>query len=150
MFTFQSFNSSVLLSCLSAPEAEGSSSLNCDRVLTIYIFDFFSETAEQNLTKLNRKQELIILYQLCVFRANQKTNMACWVAVLSWSIIDFLYLFSTAKHYSTKLDRRQDLNIFCQVCVFRTNWKTKISALASDLLRHFLLLLCNNWTKTWH
>ena len=35
------------------------------------IFDFFSETAEQNSTKLDRKQDLNVLYQVCVFRANR-------------------------------------------------------------------------------
>ena len=35
------------------------------------IFDFFSETAEQNSTKLDRKQDLNVLYQVCVFRADR-------------------------------------------------------------------------------
>ena len=40
------------------------------------IFDFFSETAEQNWTKLVRKQDLNVLYQVCVFRADRKNKMA--------------------------------------------------------------------------
>ena len=36
------------------------------------IFDFFSETAEQNATKLDRKQDLNALYQVCVFGADGK------------------------------------------------------------------------------
>ena len=32
------------------------------------IFDFFSETAEQNSTKLDRKQDLNVLYQVCIFQ----------------------------------------------------------------------------------
>ena len=43
--------------------------------LTFHIFDFFSETAEWNSTKLNRNQHLNILYQVCVFRADRKNNM---------------------------------------------------------------------------
>ena len=35
------------------------------------IFDFSSETAERNSTKLDRKQDLNVLYQVCVFRADQ-------------------------------------------------------------------------------
>ena len=35
------------------------------------ICDFFSETAEQNSTKLDRKQDLNVLYQICVFRADR-------------------------------------------------------------------------------
>ena len=34
-----------------------------------YIFDFSSETTERNSTKLDRKQDLNVLYQTCVFSA---------------------------------------------------------------------------------
>ena len=44
--------------------------------LTFHIFDFSSETAEQNSTKLYRKQDLNLLYQVCVFRADRKNKMA--------------------------------------------------------------------------
>ena len=44
--------------------------------LTFHIFDFFSETAERNSTKLDRKQDLNVLYQVCVFRADRKNKMA--------------------------------------------------------------------------
>ena len=40
------------------------------------IFDFSSETAEQKSTKLDREQDLNVLYQVCVFRADQKNKMA--------------------------------------------------------------------------
>ena len=40
------------------------------------IFDFSSETAERNSTKLDRNQDLKALYQVCVFRADQKNKMA--------------------------------------------------------------------------
>ena len=40
------------------------------------ILDFSSETAERNSTKLDRKQDLRALYQVCVFRADQKNKMA--------------------------------------------------------------------------
>ena len=43
------------------------------------IFDFSSETAEQNSTKLDRKQDLNhvnVLYQVCVFQADRKNKMA--------------------------------------------------------------------------
>ena len=35
--------------------------------VNFHIFDFSSETAEQNSTKLDRKQDLNALYQVCVF-----------------------------------------------------------------------------------
>ena len=53
---------------------------------------------------------------------------------------------------STKLDRKRDLNILYQACVFRADQKNKIAALSSDWLRHFWLLLWNHGTefnKTW-
>ena len=40
------------------------------------IFDFSSDTAERNSTKLDRKQDLNALYQVCVFRADRKNKMA--------------------------------------------------------------------------
>ena len=40
------------------------------------IFDFSSETAERNSTKLDRKQDLNDLYQVCVFLADWKNKMA--------------------------------------------------------------------------
>ena len=40
------------------------------------IVDFFSETAEGNSTKLDRKQDLKALYQVCVFRVDRKNKMA--------------------------------------------------------------------------
>ena len=48
---------------------------------------------------------------------------------------------------SMKLDRKQDLNILHQVCVFRADRKNKIAALISVWLRHFRLLLWNLWTE---
>ena len=42
------------------------------------IFDFFSETTEQNLTKLDIKQDINVLYKVCVFRADWKTRWPPW------------------------------------------------------------------------
>ena len=210
------------------------------------IFDFFSEPSKQNSTKLDRKQDLNALYQVCVFWADRKNKMASlasdwlghfglllwngwtefnetwqearsqrllpslcfssrsekqdgraglWFAetfltsplnplnriqqnltgskistpsikfvffgpigktrwppwpLIGWDILDFSY--ETVERNSTKLDRKQDLNAFYQVCVFRADRKNKMAALASDLLRHFWLLLWNSWTEfneTW-
>ena len=43
---------------------------------------------------------------------------------------------------------QQELNIVYQVCVFRANQKTKMAALASDLLRHFQLFLWMEFNET--
>ena len=163
------------------------------------IFDFSSETAEWNSTKLDRKQDLNIVYQVCVFRADRKKNKMAALAsdwlrhfrlllwnrwmefnktwqearsqlplpslcfsgrlekqdgppwpLIGWDI--FVFSSETAEWNATKLDRKQDLNVLYQVCVYRADRKNKMAALASDCLRHFRLLLWNRWmefNKTW-
>ena len=167
--------------------------------LTLHIFNFFSETAEQNSTKLDRKQDLNVLYQVCgvFFGQSEKQDgrPGLWLAetfstsslkplngiqrnltgnkistsstkfvffgpigktrwppwpLIGWDIFDFFS--ETAERNSTKLDRKQDLNVLYQVCVFRADRKNKMAALASNWLRHFRLLLWNRWTEfneTW-
>ena len=44
--------------------------------LTFNIFDFSSETAERNSAKLYWKQDLNLLYHVCVFQADRKNKMA--------------------------------------------------------------------------
>ena len=78
-----------------------------------------------------------------------KTRWPPW-PLIGWDIFDFSS--ETAEQNSTKLDRKQDLNVLYQVCVFRADRKNKMAALASDWLRHFRLLLCHRWTEfneTW-
>ena len=80
--------------------------------------------------------------------------MRCPSSVLSPSSLTFhIFDFSeTTERNSTKLDRKQDLNVLYQVCVFCADRKSKMAAVASDWLRHFLLLLWNRWTEfneTW-
>ena len=210
------------------------------------IFDFSSETTERNWTKLDRKQDLKVLYQVCVFRADQKNKMAAltsdllrhfrllfpnrwmefndtwqearsqsplpnfcflgwwkkqdgrpgfWLAekfstsplkplnriqqnltgskismsstklvffrpigktrwphwpLIGWDIFDVSS--ETAEWNSTKLDRKQDLNVLYLVLVFWADGKNKMVALTSDWLRHFRLFLWNRWmdfNATW-
>ena len=47
----------------------------------------------------------------------------------------------TAEGNRMKLDRNQDHNVLCQVCVFWADHKNKMATPASDWLRLFLLLL---------
>ena len=113
------------------------------------IFDFSVETAEQNSTNLDRKQNLNALYQVCVFRGDRKNKMATW-PLICWDIFDFSP--ETPERNSTKLDRKQDLKALYQLCVFRADRKNMMAALASDWPRHFQLLLWNRWTEfneTW-
>ena len=78
-----------------------------------------------------------------------KTRWPPW-PLIGWNIFDFSS--ETAERNSTKLDRKQYLNILYQVCVFRADRKNKMAALASDWLKHFRLLLWNRRTEfneTW-
>ena len=77
-----------------------------------------------------------------------KTKWPPW-PLIGWDILDFSS--ETAEQNSMKLDRKQDLNVLYQVCVFRADRKNKMAALAYDWLRHFRLLW-NHWTEfneTW-
>ena len=78
-----------------------------------------------------------------------KTRWPPW-PLIGWDIFDFSS--ETVEQNSTKIDRKQDLNVLYQVCVFRAELKNKMAALASDWLRYFRLLLWNRWTEfneTW-
>ena len=78
-----------------------------------------------------------------------KTRWPPW-PLIGWDIYDFSS--ETAERNSTKLDRKQDLNVLYQVCVFSADRKNKMAALASDWLSNFRLLLWNRRTefnKTW-
>ena len=114
-----------------------------------YIFDFSYETAERNLTKLDRKQDLNALYQVCVFQVDRKNKMAAPV----YDLLRHFQLFLWNRWIEfNKTWRKQDPNILYQACVFRADQKKKIAALSSDWMRHFQLLLWNHWTEfneTW-
>ena len=89
------------------------------------------------------------LPSLCFSGRSKKTRWPRW-SLIGWDIFDF---FSKAsERNSMKLDRKQDLNVLYQVCVFWADRKNKMAALASDWLRHIWLLLRNRWTEfneTW-
>ena len=80
-----------------------------------------------------------------------KTRWPPW-PLIDWDIFDFSS--ETTERNSTKLDRKQDLNVLYQACVFffLADRKNKMATLASDWLRHFRLLVWNRWTdfnETW-
>ena len=136
---------------------------------------------QQNMTE---RQDLNVLYQVCVFRADQKNKIpdlwlteTFWTSphkplkriqqnltgskismcstkfvffglirktrLPPWSRIgwDFFNFSETAERNSTKLDRKQDLNVLYQVVFFRADWKHNMTAASYDWLRHFWLLL---------
>ena len=95
-----------------------------------------------------------------VFLVHLSRRLKCTIVIMRCpssvrpSLTFHIFNFSseTAEQNSTKLDRKQDLNVLCQFCVFWVDRKNKMGALASDWLRHFRLLLWNRWMKfneTW-
>ena len=110
------------------------------------IFDFSCETAERNSMKLDRKQDLNILYQVWVFLADQKNKMA---AIASDLLRHFrLLLWTEFKETWQEVRSQRPLPSLC----FWADRKNKMAALASDWLRHFRLPLWNRWTEfneTW-
>ena len=76
--------------------------------------------------------------------------MSSPLKLLGWDIFDFSS--ETVERNSTKLDRKQDLNVLYQVCVCRADQKNKMAIPASGWPRHFRLLLWNRRTEfneTW-
>ena len=67
--------------------------------------------------------------------------------LIDWDIFDFSS--DIAVRNSTKLVRKQDLNVLYLVCVFRADRKKKQQDdhPASDWLRHFRLFLSHRWTE---
>ena len=89
--------------------------------------------------KLDRKQDPNVLYHADVFfLVDRKTKMTALTSDC-WDIFDFSS--EAAKRNSTKLYRKQDLNVLDQVCIFHAYQKNKRPTQASDWLRLFRLLL---------
>ena len=98
------------------------------------------------LVHLSRRLKCTIVIMRCL-------SSVCPLSVhpsLTFHIFDFSSI--TTEQNSTKLIRKQEVNILYQVCVFWVDPKNKMAALASDWLRHFRLLLWNHRTEfneTW-
>ena len=84
------------------------------------------------------KQDLNVLYQVCVFWPIRKTRWPPW-PLIGRAIFDFSS--ETAERNLTTLHMKQARNVLYQVCVFWANQKNKMANLASDWLRHFRLFL---------
>ena len=118
--------------------------------LTFHIFDFSSETTEQNSTKLDRKQGPNVLYQVCVYRADRKNKMA--VLASDWLRHFWLLLWNRWTEFNETWQEARSQRPLPSLCFFLVDRKNKMAALASDWLRHVRLLLWNRWTgfnKTW-
>ena len=151
---------------------------------------------KRNSANIDRKQDLNVLYKVCVNRANRKKKKqddrpgilltatfstsplkalngnlnetwkearsqrplpSLWFfepigktrwpprSLIDWDILNFSSV--TSIWNSTKLGRKQDLNVLYQGCVFPADWKNKMATPASDWLRHYRLLLWNRWME---
>ena len=147
-------------------------------------------------TKLDRKQDLNVLCEVNIFRADLKSNGLWLAGTISTSLkllngierdltgskisikistkfvlfgpignprwpigktrwppwpqigwVIFNFFSEPAEQISTKLDKKQVLDLLYQVCVFRASLKYKMAALASNWLRHFQLTLWNHWME---
>ena len=73
--TWQEARSQCTLPSLRFAGPIGKTRLPPRPLICLDIFDFSSETAERNSTKLDRKQDLNVLYQVCIFRVHRKNKM---------------------------------------------------------------------------
>ena len=88
--------------------------------------------------------------EFLIFGLIEKTGMSPW-PLIKWDIFD---IFSErTDRNSPKLDRTQELYVFFKFCgFFSADRNYKMSVPASDLPKHFRLLLWNRWTEfaeTW-
>ena len=118
------------------------------------IFDFFSKSVNQNSMKLYKKQNLNILYQVCVFRADQKYRMAApasyWLRhfrLLLWSCwMEFneTWLEASTQHPLASLSF---LGKSLSACV-----PFKKEVLRSGIFQGILIWVQGpwNWEDPWH
>ena len=100
------------------------------------VFDFSSETTERNSMKFDKKQDLNVLYHVCVFPGDQNNKMA---ALASDLLRDFwLLLWNCWTEFNESWQEARFQLSLPSLFFFRADWKNKMAALASDWLRHFL------------
>ena len=95
----------------------------------------FSETTEQNLPRLDRKQYFNVLHLGSVF---QEKNKVAAQPLIGWHIFDFFS--ETAERNLSTLDSKHDLNVPYHVHVFLSRSEKQDDGLTSDWLRYFQLL----------
>ena len=98
------------------------------------IFDFSSETTEQNATRLYRMPNRNALYPVCT----------------PWQLIGWDFLTSPLKpldEIQLNLTGSKILTSSKKFVFFRADRKNKMAILASDWLRFFRFLLWNRWTE---
>ena len=110
------------------------------------IFDLFSETAERNSTKLDREQNINVLYQICVFGDDRKSKMAPLAS--DWLRHFRLLLWNRWTEFNQNWQKARSQSPLPSLCFSgRSEKKKQDGRPASDCLRHFRLLLWNCWTE---
>ena len=97
------------------------------------IFDFSFESTERNSTKLDRMQDLNVLYQVCVFRADRKNKM---VALASYWLRHFRLLWNRRNLTGSKISTSSTKFVFSDRGVnknFRTGHSAKKVAHCSQV-----------------
>ena len=84
------------------------------------------------------------------FSSISKPRSPSW-PMIRWDIFDFFS--ATAERNSTKLDRKQDLNVPYHICTFQADRISISSPWSLIEWESFWLLFCNRWkefNETWH
>ena len=114
------------------------------------LFDFSYETAERKSMKLDRRQDLNVLYQVFFFGPIRKTRWPPW-PLIDWDIF-WLLLWKCWTEFNKFSQEARFQHPESQVLCFCADQKNKMAALASNWLRYFRFLLWNRWTEfneTW-
>ena len=103
-----------------------------------YMYPLLFESSEEI-----RKFGIFSSAKTCICPLEGLTNVCfpLWIVKKLWPLLPlsgwyiFDLVFATAERNTTTLDRKQDLNVFYQICVLRADRKTKMATLTSDWLR---------------
>ena len=115
----------------------------CSFLLPFHIFYFFSKTAEWKLTKLERKQELNVLYKVLFFGPIGKPRwLPCLWLAETFSTSPLTLLNGIWQSLTGSKSTKSSTNF-----LFFGPIRKKDGRPASDCLRHFRLLLWNRWME---
>ena len=109
-----------------------------------HIFDFSSEIAEWNSTKLDRKQDFNILYQVCVFHPDRKNKMAALAS--DWLSHFRLLLWIRWKEFNETWQEARSQRLLPSLC-FSARSEKQDGHPGLWLAESFSTFLCNRWTE---
>ena len=109
------------------------------------ILDFSSETAKRNSPKLDRKQDLNALYQVCVFRADRKNKMAALAS--DWPRHFWLLLWNRWTEFKETWQEARSQSPLPSLCFFGPIGKTRWPHWPLIGWGIFRLFLWNRWTE---